>query len=153
MNWATLKESGNMLRFQESITFLAQPIDHIFYTWYLTTKTSKTQRNQGGTMWDKQHMAKIEARAVISARVAVCPSRIRLGWLEIRLDQSLGTRSTLSDGQTGRATHSWTDMTHRRKDCAFTWRCLKNTNSRMESDKMLSSLQILFWCAATKCMH
>lgn len=51
-------------------------------------------------------MAKKEARAVISVRVAVCPSRIRLGRLEIRLDQSLGTRSTLSDGQTGRATDS-----------------------------------------------
>lgn len=131
MNWATLKEAGNMLRLQEGIkktTYWSH-----FYTWYLTTKALKTQRNQGGTMWDKQHMAKKEARAVISA----CPSRIRLGWLEIRLDQSLGTRSTLSDGQTDRATDSWTDRTHRKKDCAFTWGCLKTTNSCMESDKIL----------------
>lgn len=42
----------------------------------------------------------------------VCPSRIRLGCLELHLDQSLGTRITVSDGQTGSDTDSSNERTH-----------------------------------------
>lgn len=73
----------------------------------------------------------------------VCPGRIRLRCLEIHLDQSLGTRTTVSDGQTG-------------SDTDRQVKCMKinySTNSSMKTYKRFGSQGIVFCCGALKLVH
>lgn len=73
----------------------------------------------------------------------VSPGRIRLRCLEIHLDQSLGTRTTVSDGQTG-------------SDTDRQVKCMKinySTNSSMKTYKRFGSQGIVFCCGALKLAH